>query len=190
MAGLLSERVVRISTSALAGILTACGSIGGAEIPEAAEIVLAADAAPAGMSFDGTGEGEAALTEVIISGRDAEFAALAGFADGHFRTFSGESGALLSLALVFDDASDGDTAYRLFLNELESDEGYGLDGGESTDWGDEGVCASGPVPTPMGDETICVWRTGPVVMALGGSRDVERFEELAVGMNDRAAPGG
>ena len=174
----------------LAMVLTACGTIGGAEVADAGDIVLAARAAPAGMSFNGTGEGESALTEVVISGRDAEFRALAGFADGHFRTFSGESGALLSLALVFDDADDAGTALTLFLDELESDDGYGLDGGESSDWGDEGVCASGPVPTPIGEETICVWRTGPVVMALGGAMDLEEFEDIAAGMDDRAAPSG
>jgi hypothetical protein len=174
----------------LAVVLTACGTIGRAEVPDAGDIVLAADAAPAGMSFNGTGEEESALTAVVISGRDAEFRALAGFADGHFRTFSGESGALLSLALVFDDAGDAGTALTLFLDELESDEGYGLDGGESSDWGDEGVCASGPVPTPIGEETICVWRTGQVLMALGGGMELEQFEDIAAEMDRRAGHDG
>lgn len=174
----------------LATVLTACGTIGGGQVADAGDIVPAADAAPAGMSFNGTGEGDAALTEVVISGREAEFRALAGFTDGHFRTFSGESGALLSLALVFDDASDAGTALSLFLDELESDEGYGLDGGEAADWGDEGVCATGPVPTPIGEETICVWRTGSVVMALGGAMDLEEFADIAAEMDDRATPSG
>ena len=174
----------------LAMVLTACGATGGTDVADAGDIVLAADAPPAGMSFNGTGDGEAALTEVVISGRDAEFEALPGFVDGHFRTFSGESGALLSLALAFDDASDAGSALTLFLEELESEEGYGLDGGQATDWGDEGVCASGPVPTPIGEETICVWRTGSVVMALGGSMDLEEFEDIAGQMDDRAAPSG
>jgi hypothetical protein len=190
MAELLRGRAVRLPAAALALVLTACGSIDGADVPDAGEIALAADAAPPGMSFDGTGEGESALTEVVASGRDAEFRALAGLVDGHFRTFSGESGAVLSLALVFDDASDADAALSLYLDELESEDGYGLDGGEAADWGDEGVCASGPVATPIGEETICVWRTGPVVMALGGSMDLEQFEDIAAGMDVRAAPGG
>ena len=181
---------MRLSATALAAVLTACGSIGGADVPDAGEIALAADAAPPGMSFDGTGEERSALTEVVISGRDAEFLALGGFADGHFRTFSGESGALLSLALVFDDVSDAGAAFTLYRDELESDDGYGLDGGEAADWGDEGVCASGPVATPIGEETICVWRTGPVVMALGGAMDPEQFEDIGAGMDGRAAPGG
>jgi len=176
--------------TALVMALAGCGTIGGADVPDAGQIALAADAAPPGMSFNGTGAGDSALTEVVISGRDAEFRALAGFADGHFRSFSGESGALLSLALVFDDASDAAAALTLFLDALESADGYRLDGGEAADWGDEGVCASGPVPTPIGEETICVWRTGLVVMALGGALDLEQFEGVAAGMDRRAAPGG
>ena len=190
MAELLSWSRVRLSTTALTALLTACGSIGGAVVRDAGEIALAADAAPTGMNFNGTGEEESALTAVVISGRDAEFRALAGFVDGHFRTFSGESGALLSLALAFEDETDAGAALTLFLDELESDDGYGLDGGESPDWGDEGVCATGPVPTPIGEETICVWRSGSVVMALGGAMDLEEFEDIATGMDDRAAPSG
>ena len=72
----------------------------------------------------------------------------------------------------------------------EIDLAHPLDGGEAADWGDEGVCASGPVTTPIGEETICVWRTGPVVMALGGSMDLEQFEDIAAGMDGRAASGG
>jgi hypothetical protein len=97
---------------------------------------------------------------------------------------------VLSLALVFDDASDAGVAFSLFRDELESEDGYGLDGGAAADWGDEGVCASGPVPTPIGEETICVWRSGQVVMALGGAMDHEQFEDIAAGMDRRAAEGG
>ena len=181
---------MKLLSVALLTVLAGCGAVGEADVPDAGEIALAADAAPPGMSFNGTGDGESALTSVVISGRDAEFRALAGLADAHFRTFSGESGALLSLALVFDDESDAGAALTLYLDELESDEGYGLDGGEAADWGDEGVCATGAVPTPLGEETICVWRTGPVVMALGGAMDPAQFEDVATGMDRRAAPGG
>ena len=190
MAELLSPHAVRVLAPALGIALAGCAGTAPTAAPDAGQVVLAADAAPPGMSFNGTGEGESALTEVVISGRDAEFQALAGFADGHFRTFSGDSGAVLSLALVFDDASDAGTALSLFLDELESEDGYGLDGGAATDWGDEGVCASGPVPTPLGDETICVWRSGPVVMALGGAMDPAQFEDIGAGMDRRAAEGG
>lgn len=168
-------------------MLSGCGGIAGAAIPDAAEIALAADAAPPGMAFNGTGEATDALTAVVISGRDADFLRLAGFVDGHFRTFSGDAGAVLSLALVFDDVDHADAAFGLFLDELESDDGYGLDGGVATDWGDEGTCAAGPVPTPIGEETICVWRTGRVVLALGGAMDADQFGEIGAGMDRRAA---
>lgn len=166
--------------------LTGCGTLGGAEVPPAGEIVLAAEDAPPGLAFNGTAEGPAALTEVVISGRDAEFLSLPGFVDGHVRRFSGEGGAVLSLALVFDDSSHASEAFLLFIDELQSDDGYGLDDGHAVDWGDEGTCASGPVPVPIGEETICVWRTGSVVMALGGAMDPAGFEEIGAGMDRRA----
>ena len=185
------RRGVRAGLSALVALaLAGCGGIGGSEVPDAGEIALAADAAPPGMAFNGTYEGTEALTEVVISGRDAEFLRLTGFVDGHVRTFSGDGGALLSLALVFDDPTHATTAFRLFLDELESDDGYGLDVGQATDWGDQGTCASGPTPTPLGAETICVWRSGQVVMALGGAMDPEQFEDIGAGMDRRAEGAG
>jgi len=171
-------------------VLAGCGDNGTTVVPDAADIALAAHAAPPGMTFDGTGEDAAALTVVVVSGRDAEFASLAGFSDGHFRTFSGDAGAVLSLALVFNDASDAEAAFTLYLDELESEDGYGLDGGRAADWGDEGTCASGPTPTPIGEETICVWRTGPVVMAIGGAMDPDQFDAIGAGMDRRASGAG
>ena len=181
---------MRALTTLLAIGLAGCGAAGGNQPPEPGDIVLAADAAPPGMTFNGTGEGEAALTVAVISGREADFRALPGFVGGHYRTFSGDGGAILSLALVFDDAADAGTAFDLFLDELTSDAGYGLDDTQAADWGDEGVCASGPVPTPIGEETICLWRGGSVVMALGGGTDVEGLSGIADGMDRRATGGG
>lgn len=181
---------VSLTTLAAALALAGCGSIGGGEVPDAGEIVLAADDAPPGMAFNWTSEGDAALTEVVISGRHEEFLALAGFVDGHVRRFSGDAGALLSLALVFEDASHAKEAFRLFLDELESEDGYGLANGVAADWGDEGTCATGPVPVPIGEETICVWRNGRVFMALGAAMDPDRFEDIGAGMDRRAASPG
>ena len=181
---------MKVLLGLLAGALVGCGAVDDAAPPDPGEVVLAADEAPPGLTFNGTGDGEAALTVVVLSGRQAEFEALPGFADGHYRTFSGDAGAVLSLALVFDDAGNAGTAFDLFLDELQSDDGYGLDDAQAADWGDEGVCASGPVPTPIGEETICVWQAGSVVMALGGAMDPNQFEEIAAGMDRRAAGGG
>lgn len=181
---------MKILSSLLVASLAGCGAIEGGAPPDPGEIVLAANAAPPGMAFNGTGEGHDALTVVVLSGRQAEFLALPGFAVGHYRTFSGDAGAVLSLALVFDDAEDAATAYDLYLDELQSGEGYGLDDAQAADWGDEGVCASGPVPTPIGEETICLWQADSVVMALGGAMDPDQFEDIAAGMDRRAAGGG
>jgi len=170
--------------------LSGCAAFGDADVPDAAEIALPADAAPPGLSFNGTAEGEAALTDAVISGRTEEFLALGGFVDGHVRRFSGDGGAVLSLALVFADEEDAGDAFRLFLDELQSEAGYGLDEGHASEWGDEGTCATGPVPTPIGQETICVWRTGSVVMALGGWMDPDRFDDIGAGMDRRASGAG
>lgn len=180
------NRWLWVSVMAVSG----CAAFGEAQVPEAAEIALPADAAPPGLTFNGTAEGEAALTDVVISGRTEDFLALGGFVDGHVRRFSGDGGAVLSLALVFADEADAGDALQLFLDELESDVGYGLNDGQASEWGDEGTCATGPVPTPIGEETICVWRTGSVVMALGGAMDPDRFDDIGADMDRRASGAG
>lgn len=152
----------------------------------AADIALAADEAPPGTAFNGSGDGQEARTSVIVSGRSEEILALPGFVEGQYRTFSGDGGAVLVLALVFDTTEHADGAFAAYLEELSSDEGYGLGSGTPTAWGDEGTCATGPVPTPLGEETICLWRTGSAVMAVGGALEDERLFTIAQDMDERA----
>lgn len=158
-----------------------------AEHRVATDIVVAEDDAPPETAFNGSGEGRLALTVVVVSGRAEEFLALPGMLDGHYRTFSGDGGALLSLALVFDTVDHARRAYALFLKEFESEDGYGLSTDAPTAWGDEGVCDTGPVPTTLGNETICVWRSGSVLMAAGGALGApDRLFAIAADMNARA----
>jgi len=153
----------------------------------AAEIVVAEDDAPPETLFNGSGEGRLALTVVVLSGRGEEFVALPGVLDGQYRTFSGDGGALLSLALVFDTVDHARGAYALFLKEFESEDGYGLTTDAPTAWGDEGVCDTGPVPTPLGNETICLWRTGTALMAAGGMLGApDQLFAIAADMDARA----
>lgn len=152
----------------------------------ASDIVLAEDEAPPGTTFNGSGDGPSALTVVVVSGRTNQFLALPGLVEGQYRTFSGDGGALLSLALVFDGTERAQGAFALFLDEFESDEGYGLKSGAAPDWGDEGACDTGSVPTPLGEETICVWRTGTVMMAVGGALDAGQLFAIARAMDERA----
>ena len=171
-------------------VTSACASTGDPSMPESsastspgvspssgvspsanlAGIVIGQSDPPEGMSHDTTVEGADALTQVVISGRDAEFLALPGFRDGRSNSFSGESGALLSIALAFDTPDDAAGALDLFLDELQSDDGYGF-GAASGDagLGDEGTCQEGANPA-LDDlqESICIWRHGDAVLIVGG----------------------
>jgi len=150
------------------------------------DIVVAPEAAPPGTTYNGTGQGRPVLTEVVVSGRDAQFLALPGFVDGRYNTFSGEGGALLSLALRFDTVQHSEQAFDLFLEEFGSADGYGLDSDAPAGLGDEGTCAEGPVPTPLGEEAICLWRNGTLVLIAGGAMDADDMHAIAEGMDARA----
>jgi hypothetical protein len=139
------------------------------------------------MDHDSTGDGRAALTEVVISGRGPEFQSLPGFRDGRYTTFSGTGGALLSLALSFDTPQDAERAFDLYIDELQSDEGYGFGEGPEADLGDEGTCDEGENPALDGlEESICVWRNGSLVLMAGGPIDPPVLRALVETMDEAA----
>ena len=153
-----------------------------------ADIVLAPAAAPPGTSNDSVVDGRPVLTRVVISGRDAEFLALDGFAAGRYTQFSGDGGLLLSLGLVFDAAGHAERAFDLYLDELESDEGYGVGtGGVDAGLGDEGTCADFDNPALGGlHENACLWRHGTLVLLSGGTLGPDAIHSIAEGMETRA----
>ena len=167
-------------------LLVGCSGSPAPSPASAAEIALAEEDAPPGTVFNDSGTGAEAQTVVVISDRANEFLALPGFVDGQYRAFSGDGGAVLVVALAFDTTEHAEGALEAYLTELTSAEGYGLDDGTSTSWGDEGTCATGATPTPLGEETICVWRTGSVVMAVGGAMEQEQLYAIAEDMDERA----
>jgi hypothetical protein len=151
-----------------------------------ASIIVAPEAAPPGMDHDESGAGRDALTMLIISGREAEFAALAGFVDARWTTFSGDTGALLSLAMAFDDSLTGDVAYHRFVGELSDADGYGFGSLDLAALGFEGVCDTGANPALDGlIETICIWRSGPFVLIAGGPMPPAALEAIAADMDAR-----
>jgi hypothetical protein len=151
-------------------------------------IVVSPTASPLGMHHDETGAGPTALTMLIISGRQAEFANLSGFVDGRWTTFSGDAGALLSLAIAFDDGLSGDLAYHRFVHELRSEAGYGFGDVDRADLGFEGVCDTGPNPALDGlIETICIWRAHTLVLIAGGPIPPDALLGIAAEMDVRAA---
>jgi hypothetical protein len=151
-----------------------------------ASIVVPPDAAPVGLHHDETGAGREALTMLIVSGREAEFAAVDGFVDARWTTFSGDPGALLSLAMAFEDSLTGDVAYHLFAGELSSEDGYGFGDLELADLGFEGTCDTGGNPELDGlVETICIWRGASFVMIAGGSLPPADLKAIAAAMDAR-----
>ena len=182
----------------LAVVLAACGATTGSDAPpadspdstagpmlNAGDIVLSAKQPPSGTEFNSSVEGHDSRTAIVITDRTAEFLGLPGFVDGQVRQFSGDGGAVLSMALVFDTVEHAEDAFDLYLDELESEDGYALPS-EPAGLGDEGVCATGQVPTTLGEETICLWRNGVRVLAAGGAH--EELLTVAEGMDARAAP--
>ena len=153
-----------------------------------AAIIIDADSAPEGTSLDETGDTIAAVVDrVVITGRESEFLGLPGLSAGRYRQFSGDGGLFLSLGVHFETVEDADHAFDLFLDELESQAGYGLDSSTAEEIGDEGKCTEGPNPD-LGDihERICLWRTGQVILVAGGTLPWADLYDLAHGMDSRA----
>jgi len=151
-----------------------------------ASIIVAPEAPPAGMQHDESGSGRDALTMLIISGRGAEFDALDGFVDARWATFSGDAGALLSLAMAFNDSLTGDVAFHRFARELSDDDGYGFGTLDRAALGFEGVCDTGANPAHDGlIETICIWREGSLVLIAGGPMPPDDLKAIADAMDAR-----
>jgi hypothetical protein len=169
---------------------TASPTSGPGGSPDLAEIVISPSDPPAGMGHDETVERRSVLTSVVISGRASEFLGLPGFRDGRVTKFSGESGALLSLGLSFETPQDAAYAFDLFLDELQSEEGYGFGSGPDANLGDEGTCDEGANPALDGlQESICLWRNGSLVLIAGGPIDPEHLRPFAEAMDQAAGDG-
>ena len=176
------------STASMSSTSPASGSAAPPAIDLSA-IVLGPDDPPPGMSHDETITGPEALTMVVISGSDAEFEALGGFVDGRGAFFSGEGGALLMLALAFDEPVAADLAAHRYQRELSSADGYGFGDGQPTDFAFEGICDTGTHPAfPDLEESICIWHAGPVVLIVGGPIPRQQLEGIAREMDARAEP--
>ena len=150
-------------------------------------IVFGPEEAPAGMALDDTITGPETLTLVVISGQDAEFEALDGFVDGRATFFSGEGGALLTLALAFDDTLAADVAMHRYQRELKGSDGYGFGLSQPADFAFEGICDTGANPAHNGlEESICIWRAGGLVLIVGGPQPRSQIEAIAEEINARA----
>lgn len=154
-----------------------------------AGIVLDANSAPEGTSQDETGETQAEVVDrVVVSGRESQFLELAGWSESRYSQFSGEGGLFMSLGVQFDSVANAEHAFDLFLDELESEEGYGLDSRHHPEQiGDEGRCTEGANQDLGGiHERICLWRTGKMILVAGGTLAWADLFRLAHGMESRA----
>jgi hypothetical protein len=150
-------------------------------------IVLDAGSAPEGTTLDESLETPAAVVDgVVISGR-SQFEDLPGLTTARSSQFSGDGGLFLSLGLQFDSRENAAHAFDLFVDELESEEGYGLDTRTPAAVGDEGRCNEGANRGLSGIfSRICLWRTGRIILAAGGTLPWADLLDIAHGMDARA----
>jgi hypothetical protein len=190
--------VIRLRTAAVltvAALLVACAAAPApdtssvAAVPDISVIVLDADSAPEGTALNATGQTVAAVIDrVVVSGRETQFMELPGLGAARYNEFSGDGGLFMSLGLQFDTPQNADSAFDLFLDEFESEEGYGFADSLTSDTvGDEGVCAEGE-NRDVGNvnERICLWRTGEMILVVGGTQTWPDTLALAETMDSRA----
>jgi hypothetical protein len=152
-------------------------------------IVLAADSPPPGMSHDQTEAGAGTLLRPIIS-RDITSTDVSqpGFVDGRYSEFSNESAGLLSWAVLFETPEDAQRAFAFYLEEVQSEAGYGLGASGEAGLGDEGTCGEAD-PSDPASAKVCLWRVDTLVLAVGtfGPVDLSTVRDIAEGMDTRAA---
>ena len=186
--------IAAVAVAALAAyqILAGGGGVGGPRVITADDlpaIVVPADEGPAGMQLDNTYDDERILLRPIISvtGVDAiPYLEQPGFVAGRYTEFSDATAGLLSWAALFEAPADAERSLELYVAEVESVDGYGLDRRADLAFGDEGGFFDHDDP----EDTVQVvlWRSGNVVMAAAtyGDFDPDQLREVAEGMNARA----
>lgn len=155
-------------------------------------IVLADTEAPEGMRHDDSATGVAVLTRPFngLTDEDSTAAlAQAGFVEGRYAEFSGDPGALLSWAALFETVEDAERSLALYDTEVDSDAGYGLGAGTDAGIGDQGayyegdyvVGAGGTGPLgPTLHARVFLWRSGTLVMSAASWGDFSEADLRAV----------
>ncbi len=165
-----------------------------------AAIVVWEDTAPPGWTLDSLiTTARDVLTIPVRSMSGADFVARAevnGYTAGRYTDFSGRDAVFISWATLFDRVEQADAALDAYLFELGSSEGWGLGSGTAVGLGDEGFVLTGETRALMGgDRTgdpvpmqIYIWRSGNLLMAIGGwfDYDPQQLLEVALAMNSRA----
>lgn len=133
-------------------------------------IVVQPEDSPPEQELTGTATGRDVLVEPLHSQSALDrIAAQSGFVDGLSRSFSGAGGSLLSWVTQFETEGDAESAFLVYLDELQLEGGYAFGIGAKAGLGDEGTCLQGNNPFLDGlHEAICVWRSGTLVLIAGG----------------------
>ncbi len=153
-------------------------------------IVVPADHAPAGMQHDITYDDERILLRPIISvtGTAAvdPYLEQPGFVAGRYTEFSDATAGLLSWAALFETPADAERSLELYVEEVESEDGYGLGRRANIAFGDEGGYFDHDDPEDTAQ--VVLWRSGNLVMAAAtyGDFDPDQLRAVAEGMDARA----
>lgn len=162
--------------------------IAASELPE---IVMNADEAPPGMNLDGIyTQGNEVLLRPLLSveGTDtSRYTDQPGFLAGRYTEFSDDRAGVLSWAALFDSVADAERALALYVEEVQSADGYGLTSRIDASLGDDGAFYSDG-SDPEFNAQVYLWRAGNLVLvaATYGDFDADELGRLADGMDARA----
>jgi hypothetical protein len=183
-ATILGIAAVAIVALAAYQVLAGGGGIGTQRVVTAADlpdIVIAAGEQPEGMGHDATYDDARILLRPIISvqGTDAiPYLEQPGFVAGRYTEFSDDRAGLLSWAALFETAEDAQRALALYVEEVQSEDAYGLGNSSVIDLGDEGAFYDDV--DPEDDAQVVLWRSGSLLMAAATYGDFDPAELRAV----------
>lgn len=158
-------------------IMPGDGGIGAPRVlteEDLAHIVIGPGEQPAGMGHETTYDDERVLIRPIISvqGTDAiPYLEQPGFVAGRYTEFGNDRAGLLSWAALFETAEDAQRALALYVEEVQSQDGYGLRNRVEVDLGDEGAFYDDADPERHAQ--VVLWRNGSLLMAAATSGDFD-----------------
>jgi hypothetical protein len=189
--------VLGIAAVAIVGLVTfqilaGGGGIGAPRVITAddlPDIVIAPGEQPDGMGHDSTYDDERILIRPIISvqGVDAiPYLEQPGFVAGRYTEFSNDQAGLLSWAALYETPGDAQRGLALYVDEVQSEAGYGLGNRVEIDLGDEGAFYDDV--DPEDDAQVYLWRNGSLLMAAAtyGDFDPEVLRTVAEQMDTDA----
>lgn len=154
-----------------------------------AHIVIGPGEQPTGIGYDAMYDDERTLLRPIISveGKDAiPYLEQPGFVAGRYTEFSNDRVGLLSWAALFGSAEDAQRALALYVEEVQSEDGYGLRNRVEVDLGDEGAFHDDADPERHAQ--VVLWRNGSLLMAAAtyGEFDPDELRSVAEKMDAAA----